>query len=286
MGKIKFEITDDKLLKQPKASQELSILIGMDSFTYMVSDADQFILTLKDFSYGTAILKPTDLEKQVKTIFAEENYFNAAPKKVKIAFLNAKSTLVPDRLFNGAEEKTYLSQVTALEDNDQIKTDQLTQVEAKNVYALDRQLLNLSLQQFPGASICHISTALLNGFQQVAAKREKTHQLFLHVRTTEVYTFLFEGGNLKFSNSFPYQSTRDFIYYILMIYDQFKLETERNPVYLSGQLLKDSDVYRLLFRYINNIEFVDPPANYKYGANWGTYPKYFYFDVLSLTYCN
>ena len=92
MGKIKFEITDDKLLKQPLASQELSILIGMDSFTYMVSDTDQSILALKDFSYGSPIHKAADLEKQVKTIFAEEKYLSEAPKKVKIAFLNSKSS--------------------------------------------------------------------------------------------------------------------------------------------------------------------------------------------------
>ena len=273
-------------MKQPLASHELSILIGMDSFAYMVTDADHLILTLKDLSYDSVIQKPTDLEKQIKTILAEEQFLGRAPKKVKIGFLNAKSTLVPDRLFNDQEQKTYLTQVTDLEEHEAVKTDQLDQIAAKNVYALDRQLLNLTTKQFPDASVYHISTALLNSFRNLAAANEKATQLYLHIRSTEVFTFLFEGKELKFANSFPYQSTRDFIYYILMIYDQFKLETDAHPIYLSGQLLKNSEVYRLLFRYINKVHFVEPPSIFKYGSNWGTYPKYFYFDLFSLAHCN
>ena len=287
MGKIKFEITDDKFLKQPNASHELSILVGMDSFAYMVTDADSFVLTLKDFSYDIAVQKPADLEKQIRQIFTEENYLSTAPKNVKIGFLNAKSTLIPDRLFNNKEQKTYLSQVAEVEDSESIKMDQLTQLAAKNIYALDRQVLNLILRQFPEASLKHISTSLLNSFRQLSTNsKEKMHQLFIHVRATEVYTFLYEGSDLKFANSFPYQSTRDFIYFILMIYDQFKLETERNPVYLSGQLLEDSEMFRLLYRYINLVEFVQPPAQFKYGSTWGTYPKYFYYDLFSLAQSN
>ena len=284
MGKLKFEISDDKFIRKPSASHELSILIGMDSFAYMVSDTNEQVLTVKDYSYNTKVNHSSDLESQIQQVINQDTFLKTSHPNIRVGFLDAKSALVPIRLYNETEQKTYLKQLTDLDSQHSVLVDTLEQFSLKNVYAVYKSLYEFSIKQFPGAKTFHITTSLLHRFSYMASKKEG-HNLFIHVRSGEVFTYLFEGSELKFANSFPYQSTRDFIYFILMIFDQFDLEPEKIPVFLSGQLLQDSEVYRLLFRYIKKLEFVNPPAYFQYGQKWGSYPKYFYFDLFSLVFC-
>ena len=284
MGKIKFEIADDKFIRKPSASHELSILVGMDSFAYMVTDTNQAVLTVKDCSYDSTVLNSADLEKQIQLILDQDKFLKSSHPNIRLGFLNAKSALVPTRLYNENEQKTYLRQLTDIDENYRVLVDDLEQFSAKNVYAVYKSFHNFSMKNFPGVKTFHVNTALLMGFRYLATQKEG-HNLYIHVRSGEVFVYLFEGNDLKFSNSFNYESSRDFIYYILMIFDQFDLNPKDIPVFLSGQLLQDSEVFRLLYRYVKNTSFVEPPAYFRYSSNWGNYPKYFYFDLFSLTFC-
>ena len=100
-----------------------------------------------------------------------------------------------------------------------------------------------------------------------------------------MYVFVFEDKGLLFSNAFPYQSAKDFIYFLLLPYQQFGLKPGKTPVYLSGQLVEDSEIYREALRYLKGPRFVEPPAFFHLGSRINQEPRHFYFDLLGLSLC-
>ena len=71
----------------------------------------------------------------------------------------------------------------------------------------------------------------------------------------------------------------------MLVFNQFDLTVEETPVFLSGQLMEDSEIYRLLVRYVKKLQFLDPPAFFQYGTKLAHHPKYLYFDLLCLLLC-
>ena len=103
-----------------------------------------------------------------------------------------------------------------------------------------------------------------------------------HVKGRFFQAILLKDGNLMFINTFQFQSSKDFIYYVLLLFDQFDLKQEEVNLMLSGQLIKDSEIYRLLFRYIKKVNFIQHPSFISFGPKMKTKPSYYYFDIFSL----
>ena len=96
---------------------------------------------------------------------------------------------------------------------------------------------------------------------------------------------LLEGKNLIFSNSYSYQTSQDFIYHVLLVYNQFNLEPNDIPIHVSGQVIKDSEIFRMLYRYIRRTEIIAAPPTFVFGKKYEKIPDHFYFDLYSLKLC-
>ncbi len=66
MGKIDLEIFEDKFLKKYTAQYELSILLGVDSLCYAVSDSSGNLLGLRKYSYSHIPYSFRDLPEAAK----------------------------------------------------------------------------------------------------------------------------------------------------------------------------------------------------------------------------
>ena len=73
---------------------------------------------------------------------------------------------------------------------------------------------------FPDCRFFHLNTALMEGIRKLADIKEGP-QVYAHIRNGTLSIFAFEGKNLLFSNIFPYQSAKDFIYFLLLFLFHF-----------------------------------------------------------------
>jgi len=277
LGKVKNEIFEDNFSKRSSSSYELSILLGVDSFAYIVSDSQQHILALKDFDFdGDA-----SFENQLKAILNLEHYLKLPQRNIRVGIANQKAILLPGRLYQEQEKKTYLGELTQVKDDLEVRADNLAAMDIKNVYAIDRVVYNALYREFPGCRLFHLNTVLLLGFHKHASIQHNKC-IYIHTRERFLFIALFEEGKLLFANSFSYNSAKDFLYFVLLVFKQFDLDSAEIPVFLSGQLVEESEVYRLLFRYLKQISFLDPPAFFQFGPKMKSLDSYFYYDLFSL----
>ncbi|MCB0547862.1 MAG: DUF3822 family protein [Phaeodactylibacter sp.] len=281
MGKIIKDLIEDTFVKKNTNIYELSILMGVDSFDFMVLDSRQYVQALRSYAVGPQLMtQPAILNSLVQA----DSLLTLPYRTVRAGWANGTATLVPQRLYNEQKKNAYLEQVTTIAPDDVVLADSLSDLGLKNIYTIPREMESLARQTFPGCRVFHITSALLQGIRKLAASREGP-QVYAHLKDSMVYLFAFEDKNLLFSNAFPYQSAKDFIYFLLLPYHQFDFKPGKDPAYLSGALVEDSEIYREAFRYIKNIHFVEPPAFFHLGPRLSGEPRHFFFDLLGLSLC-
>ncbi len=280
MSRINQEIVEYSFSSQSTQSYELSLLIGSDSIYYMVNDGQLNILALKSFHFDHK--KEKSPIESLKAIFFDDNHLKQPYRSTKIVITSPHFTLIPSKFYNEKENNTYLRSLTTIGNNDTLMKDDFKNQSFKNVFMCDLTLTNFIQTIFPqNTTVHHVSTALIEGFQKVAELRHG-HQVFANIRDGQVQIFFFDGKDLVFANSYSFQFTQDLVYYLMLVYEQFKLNPETIPLSISGFLTQDSDIFKYIYRYIRHVNFVQAPLYLKFGQQFTGIPQHFYFDLFSI----
>ena len=81
--------------------------------------------------------------------------------------------------------------------------------------------------------------------------------MYIDVRINQFSIVVLEDKKLLFSNSFSFETKEDFIYYILFAAEQLELNPNEFPLFFTGNILKDSDLYTITYQYIRHINFLE-----------------------------
>ncbi|MDX1666091.1 MAG: DUF3822 family protein [Saprospiraceae bacterium] len=277
MGKVRFEIVEHTFNKRKIASCELSILLGMDSLVFMLVDAAGIQL-IKDYQYDSR-----DWE-ELEGIFEGEKLLSERYLRVKTAFLSPQQTLVPEPLYQEDKDRIYLEHLTDLSNDAQLDTDYLPEVEAYSVYAYPHAWKEILEHHYEQYAVFHISTPLIRTSREKIKGQpaDGTSHMHIHVFDRLLQVLLWREDQLCFVNTFPFGSARDFVYYVLLVIDQYDLDQSETSVVVSGRIIKDSEVYQLLGRYLENINFASAPGQPVMGQQLKIFPAHFYWDMLAL----
>jgi hypothetical protein len=284
LGTVIFEIVENNFVEKYTDTYHLSILLGMDRFSFLVSDPQQNVLLLRSQIISSQVSSLDRIGNELKNLYINDEILKLSYRSVKIGLLNQKNTLVPSDLFVAENKEVYLKNIVPNLEKGSTYFDILKPLAMVNLYAINNQFVNQLYGYFPNAKIHHSVTSLIMGYRKIAENRTG-HQIFLNVRRGLLQISLFDNKELLFCNSFAYESSQDFIYYVMLVFDQFQLKPEGNTVHISGQIIKDSEIYHLLFRYIRHIEMVPFPDYYKMGEKGKGVSDYQYFDLFSLKLC-
>lgn len=278
---IRNTISEINFDKQRAAQYKLSILVGMDSFFYAVSSGSNEILVIKDIELETP-LQNGGLTTTFNKLRDKEELLQLPYRQVKVGISSPASTLIPQRLFSISKLHQYLSPIVEITEQQAIYRDELPTLDLTHVYAIDAAWKTLLEQGYSYHKTYHLNTVLLRSYQRLQ-RGQSGHALYANVSTQNVQLFLYNDSNLLFTNTFHYQSAKDFVYYVLLAYDQFNLSPSEIPLQLSGQILKDSELYKLLYRYIKTLKFISITDLAKPGERFqATTPLHQYFDLISL----
>ena len=279
---ISFELTEPVFSKKKTSDYELSVLLGADSLSYCVSDnTGRVLLTVKEDLPEAK--KDEGYAERIENTILRNTSLQQPYRKVRLALFNLHSTLVPERLYDKDSEAVYLERMLTLPPNSELLRDTLDDLAAKHVYAIDASLLKVLKTYFSGGTIEHCTTNLLRAYRQKALISQSVEStIFLNVRNEALQIFLFKGGELIFCNAFSYSSSKDFIYYVMLVYDQFNLKPKDVPAVLSGEVLADSEIYHLVYRYIRQVSMTEAPNGIELTGQWVNRPSHRFFDLFSV----
>lgn len=275
MGIIRTDITESFFSAQQTASGKLSILVGMDSFCYSIYNADGQPVFLRRLEYPVF----SNFTPDLKAVEQENPLLFLPYSSICLAFGSPCHVFVPSRLFDPAAARVYLEHGNRVADEDRICSAFVSELPAHLVFALPAKLDSWLNRHFPALAVHHLSQVLL---QQALATLGPGKQVLAHFWDKRLILFYIEGSRLVFENWFVCQDTKDFLYYLLLVFDRFRLDPENQEVGLSGTIVADSGIFQLLSKYIRNLRFVTVGNPVAYGKKMSSQPPHFFNDLNAI----
>ena len=279
-----MNLADDSLDKKLSGTYHLSLLAGLDSFSCCVLDSKRSkYLALCNWTFQGVYNWPS-LSDNIASIIKETPLMQYGYQSVSAAVMHNRSTLVPDALFEHGKDEKYLRFNHTLEEDDAVRTDQLKNLEAKNIYALPKSLERSLSSHFPNIKFMHHSSSFLESVL-LQYKNLEQMKVVVHVQMSHFEIAVIEGKNLLLYNSFSHQTSEDFIYYLLFVCEQLKLNPEKLELVLLGEIERNSAIYSILQKYVRNIAFGERSDSFEYSPKFKEVPKHFYYNLLNQYLC-
>ena len=235
------------------SKRKLSIQFSLDGFSFCTTNTHNEVIEFSSYTFSKTKNSPELVLEKLQDIFKKEKSLQYDFETVTVIHQNNLNTLVPNEYFKEDALKSYLKYSIKTIATDLITFDELDFMNSKNVYVPYVNINNFLFQNFGEFEYKHYSSVLLEKLFSIA-----TNDIccYIHVSKSTFDIVIIKNSNLQFFNIFEYKTKEDFMYYVLFTLEQLELSTEETLVTVLGDIEEDSDLFRLMYTYIRNIDFL------------------------------
>jgi len=235
------------------SKRKLSIQFSLDGFSFCTTNTNNEVLEFSSYTFSKTKNSPELVLEKLQDIFKKEKSLQYDFETVTVIHQNNLNTLVPNEYFKEDALKSYLKYSIKTIATDLITFDELDFMNSKNVYIPYVNINNFLFQNFGEFEYKHYSSVLLEKLFSIASN---DICCYIHVSKSTFDIVIIKNSNLQFFNIFEYRTKEDFMYYVLFTLEQLELSTEETLVSVLGDIEEDSDLFRLMYTYIRNIDFL------------------------------
>lgn len=235
------------------SKRKLSIQFSLDGFSFCTTNTHNEVLEFSSYTFSKTKNSPELVLEKLQDIFKKEKSLQYDFETVTVIHQNNLNTLVPNEYFKEDALKSYLKYSIKTIATDLITFDELDFMNSQNVYIPYVNINNFLFQNFGEFEYKHYSSVLLEKLFSIASNDVCC---YIHVSKSTFDIVIIKNSNLQFFNIFEYRTKEDFMYYVLFTLEQLELSTEETLVSVLGDIEEDSDLFRLMYTYIRNIDFL------------------------------
>ena len=289
---VELNLLDESFNPNDTRNCGLAILINETSFSCCILDfkRNKFLglhrfvrkdLKLPDGQPGTGQSFRDFFYEVITTIPWLKNSY----KIVKIAFDGRKSTLVPSSVFDPNEKERYINFNFSQQKDEQVQSDHLMPLDAWQVFTVPESILSAIWDLFPKSKVIHASSLLIESVWINYKNRINAPHVFLHVREHLFDLMVFDGRQMDYFNTFPFQNAEDVTYYLIFVLEQLNFNPETTPLVLLGNVESSEGLSELLLRYVRHVEPGRRNEAYRYSYMLNQLPSHSFFPLLNSFSC-
>ena len=199
------------------------------------------------------------LEKIFSDRFAQSAILDAVGvAQVDIYPSHAPYSFVPAPFYKESEARALLSLECELGVSTDVVALELKELDGYLLTAVPQQLNRFFQSYFSQFSWHHPVARRLTKMAQT----EKSSAAHVYGMNDRFDLLLFgDDGKLLLTNSYPYQTPEDFVYYLLFVLEQTGLNRLEVPVLLDGFIRSDSPLFNLAYKYIRHVRVARPASD-------------------------
>jgi hypothetical protein len=246
-GIISNPITED--IRQ-KGHQ--SIRFNPDGFSVLVSDASYRPVLLTHYSYDPSV-PASNYPAECGRILEELQLQDFEGETVFIVDTGAV-TVVPSEFFDESYVRSLLEQAALLSGSDRVVHRFIRERNIHILFACPGEMEQLKERTKGDQKILHAAECLVSLSDQVQASDHQRGFILAEVQLQTLGLLVIQEDGIRLLNRFALKDPSDFIYHILNAIKQLELDREIIPVYLSGIVHPEHELYGLLGKYIRHIK--------------------------------
>ncbi len=270
------------LNENSKDNYILTIQYSLDGLSFVIFDtSEQKFICLKHYNIAD---KEVSLNSLLIELQAKENWRLNDFRKVNILIDNNRNTFIPKDYFQEENKETYL-RLLSRKPSHHINTDEVSSINAINVYSLDDNIITLLTSFSSKINIYHSSSILIESLIKEFSERSHEIRAFVNVKNNIYELTIINNSRLILHNYFDFNTKEDFLYFILFTFEQLKIDNETVPLYFMGFIEEKSPIVELCSRYVRNIRFFNRNNNLNYCKELDSIPFYYYYTLFGSISC-
>ena len=269
----------------------LAILFSNTRLTFCILDVkrNKFIGLQQLTKYGSSLHSDSPGRNEsyagfLDSVMAEVPWLKSPFKLVRVVWEGRKSTLIPAPLYEEARMENYLNFNFQPGGEEQVMSDHLLSVDSFHVFSVPAFIASSVSQHFPEIRLVHSASVLIESIWRSYKNRINSPRVFLHLCPGFFNLVIFDGKQMSYFNTFPFQNQEDVTYYLIFVMEQLDFNPETVPLVLLGDIEKGSPMGELLFRYVRHVEFGrrNDASKFSYVLNQLPHPVcYSLFNIFS-----
>ena len=236
------------------ASTKLIIKLSSSAVSVILSDHIGNIIKYIHNDFVEKI-EPKNLPEKLDLIFNKFKIDNSELINIKLIVCNKLSSLVPKNLFDEKLSLEYLKFNSKLLENDFAANDSIDEIEAVNVFLPYVNVNNYLIDRFGSFNYYHYSTVLIKKIIKYNSVKEIS--VYANIQSDYFQILILKNKNLIYFNSFDVNNKEDILYFLLFCFEQNKIDNIKTKLSLIGNIEFENNTYRLIEKFINNIEIID-----------------------------
>lgn len=245
-------IISNSITQEIRLKGHLAIRFSTDGFSILVSDASFKPVFLKHYLYDSSVpeaIYPSECSRILHDLelldFQGETVFILDSQAV---------TLIPRQLFDEDDARSMLEHAAGIEEQDQVCHRNIRDRDLNIVYACGPELQKLKEKIVGRVQVLHISECILSLADQIQASDHQRGFVLLEVQKHSLQILIIQKDRVRLINRYSLNKPSDFIYHTLNTMKQLELDRETIPVYLSGLVHPEHELYGLLGKYIRLVK--------------------------------
>jgi hypothetical protein len=279
-----ISLFDKSFSIEKTTSYKIYIEVSITGFKYTIFDSSSStFIGLEEYRFDK-VFNDFLMVEPLKKIIHQVPLLQKPFLKFCVAYVNQRSTLIPNAIFKQDQLALFHQYNFTKKEEDLFLYDSLINLSAKNIYSIPDYIYQL-FESFKNVSFSHASSTLIEA-SLLQSKKEKALSLVdVHVLPNSFQIIAIKNQQLEIYNSFTYQTSEDFLYYLLFVLDQLKIDNEKATIRLLGEVEKNSTIYTMLYQYINTINFGDRSTNLKFSYILQDLPTHFHYSLFNQYLC-
>ena len=262
------------------ADYKLWLNIGCDGISLVVTNMARHVLYWHSTPFEARV-SPQQLHRKVQAWAADQAVLQRHFADIHIAVYFPQTILVPDAWFEPYHARTYLTRTIGDDLIDMVaRSEHAAAYDLHLVYGLPQPLLHTLNTLFPNAKVRHSFTKLLSGIQYMARAQRGTF-VYALTHTNALTLIVADSEKLYLMNTYAYLSARDYLYYVMLVYQELGLDTAVVPLVMAGDIVSDSEIVKMMSPYIGSISWAQRPSGVIVGeAAKYSMPAHFHNELL------
>lgn len=202
---------------------------------------------------------------QLNQLLEYRPYLKESFGEVRWVSTKADNMFCPAALNVESNEKTHYAFNNDLAANSILNKDELTNLGVYNFYAIDQVMHDMLQAQWTNCplSFRHQSSMLLKNLHIDFINKGCESLVYINISGRSFEVYVFDKYRFQLYNVFNFQSSEDFIYHLMNVYHQLSLKPDRVGLCLLGEIERQSELYRMAYRYIRNLSFLRFNSSFK-----------------------
>jgi hypothetical protein len=254
-------------------------IAGVEVLSYCVLGRDRTLRALRAWDFSGVGSEAQRALSAMRSLLATDDLYTLPYAERHCAISTPHTTLVPARFYQPNALPSYFNLLLS-ENSGEFGATPLPAGDIWAVYRLDREFKTLIEQFFQGAAFSHLLAAEMSAYSQAAAPHRTA--VFVTVHGYNLQIAVSDRGQLSFYNTFRFDNPGDFLYFVLLAYEQTRLKPDEIPLFIGGNLLESGAIYRNLYRYIQYIHFFQFTGGVHVGKSVPLPNLHLFFDLFAL----